>query len=571
MSPVKENLRLYKSTIEDRIEYLKPSYSNTHETFLRLIFYLVTGHSYDDLEPEDIIDGHGEYQIDALHIDTGNSEEFVTVTLIQVTYSNSLSSTKLIKMHAGLDYLLRQPKNIYTRLTNSALKDKIQEFRDIRTEYLPNNVRLQCFYASLGDPENSHGEFPEQVERIKSDYKSDVGDFDFKVLGPAEIYELMILREERSISVNDRMRIIYDQNKANIVEHSIEDVSGIICMVDAYELARIVRTYPTVFDDNLRRFLGSRGSVNDAIKKSCSSTEDAPLFWFLNNGITIVCDSFDVHKDFDNPFIELRKLRIVNGCQTASTISRCFEEGTLRPETRLMVRVFKTQSPDLISKLVITTNTQNKISSRDLHSQDEIQSYIKLEFERKFGILFERTPNEFVVPKKEGEVIVNQKMGQAFLAIVLKKPGDANRRQYKIWSNYYDQVFNADTFIETYLLAYRIVNYCSERKRQILSIVDTTDIRRVLLANGTYHLARMVSFMWRHGDNWSDLLEIRQDIERLKDNPNLLEAYHQEAIEILVSIFAKNTNFSQDPSVALKSSDLENIIEKNLYTHLASL
>ena len=54
---------LYRSTVEDRVHKIAGNYGNdTHETFLRLIFYLVTGFGYDDLEPEDITDGHGEYQ-----------------------------------------------------------------------------------------------------------------------------------------------------------------------------------------------------------------------------------------------------------------------------------------------------------------------------------------------------------------------------------------------------------------------------------------------------------------------------------------------------------------------------
>ena len=124
------SLKLYRSTVEDRVESLKDKYNgDAHEAFLRLIFYLVTGHGYDDLEPEDIIDGHGEYQIDVLHIDTSRRENYGVVTLLQVTFSDRLSSTKLIKMHAGLDYLLKQPKSIYLTVGNAALRDKIQDFR----------------------------------------------------------------------------------------------------------------------------------------------------------------------------------------------------------------------------------------------------------------------------------------------------------------------------------------------------------------------------------------------------------------------------------------------------------
>ena len=295
-------LALYRSTIEDRVESLKSSYNNDkHEAFLRLVFYLTTGLGYDDLEPDDIVDGHGEYQIDALHIDTSRREDYAIVTLLQVTFSESMSSTKLIKMHAGLNYLLAQPKSVYSKLSNTSLSNTIQNFRDLRSDILPTNIRLQCYYASLGDPTKSRGEFPEQITRIISDYEGSVGQFEFAVLGPQELFELLNSRERKGTKANDRLKIIYDQNKANLLEHSIEGVSGIICTAEAQEIARIVNTHPIVFDDNLRRFLGLGGTVNSAIKDSCISEDNAPLFWFLNNGVTIVCDDFDVHKDVDKP------------------------------------------------------------------------------------------------------------------------------------------------------------------------------------------------------------------------------------------------------------------------------
>jgi hypothetical protein len=144
---------------------------------------LVTGFGYDDLEPEDITDGHGEYQIDAFHIDTSRVEDYATVTLIQVTFSDSLGSTKLIKLHAGLNYLLEQPKSVYSTISNVALRDKIEEFRDLRSDILPSNIRLQCYYATLGDPAKAAGEFLEQIRRIRSDYTGSVGEFTFDVLG----------------------------------------------------------------------------------------------------------------------------------------------------------------------------------------------------------------------------------------------------------------------------------------------------------------------------------------------------------------------------------------------------
>lgn len=563
---------LYRSTVEDKVHKMASQYGgDPHEAFLRLIFYLVTGFGYADLEPEDIIDGHGEYQIDALHIDTSRREDYATVTLIQVTFSDSLSSTKLIKMHAGLDYLLQQPKAIYSKLSNPALRDRIQEFRDLRSEILPSSIRLQCYYAALGDPSKASGEFPEQVTRIQSDYGDSVGEFSFQVLGPSQIFELLNQRERHGTKANDKLRIIYDQNKANLLEHSVEDVSGVICTVTAEEIARVVNTHPSVFDDNLRRFLGFGGSVNSAIKNSSTSPTDAPLFWFLNNGVTIVCDGYEVHKDFDDPFVEIEGIRIVNGCQTSTTLAKAQNDHVLQPSTKVMVRILKTKSENLASRLLITTNTQNKITSRDLHAQDKIQEHIQQEFERRFELRYERMANEFAanVQPSDPPIISNQKIGQAYLAVVRRRPSDARRRQYKIWEQSdYQHIFNESVFPETHLLVYRIAEFCASRKRAVLPSVEQTDIRRTILANGVYHLARAVAFLWRRSDDWSDLEQVRRELQKMQDEPEMLGQYFDNALNLLVDIFNKNEEFLQDPTTTLKSGRLEEEIDKALYSRI---
>jgi hypothetical protein len=561
------SIQLYKSTIEDRIRTMVRDYKNdTHETFLRFIYYLITGNNPKDLEPEEIIDKNGDYQIDSFHIEVSNEEQAI-VTIIQVTYSDSLSTTKLISLGTGLDYIIRQPMDVYSRLSNEKLVDKIQEFRETRAEVLPSNVKIQCYYACLSDASKISGEFQEQTLKILSDNNSIGGDFSFEILGVNEIFELLNNRETKSVKVDERMRIIYDQNKANLIEHSTENVFGVICSVDASEIARIVKKHSSVFEENLRRFLGFSGSVNKAIKESCISKELAPLFWFLNNGITIVCDDFDVNKDFDNPFVDMKSLRIVNGCQTASALAKTFEDPKfpLQASAQVVVRILKTNSQGLSDRLVITTNTQNKITSRDMHAQDEIQNHLQVEFERRFAIKYERTTNEFG-RLRDCEIISNEKIGQASLAVVKKHLSDANRRQYKLWGEYYNQVFSPNIFPETYLLSYRIVEFCQQYKRDLLFRQNISSVTKTIIKNGTYHIARIISFLWRNGDDWNDLEKTRNELERIMLDPNILSIYYENALKMLTEIIDSNDKFKEDLSVTLKSNHLEEAIEKRIYS-----
>ena len=557
-----------RSMIEDRVEKIAEDLQvDHHNAFLRLVFSLVTGLAYDDLEPEDLVDGAGEYQIDVIHIDDYLVQGTATVTIIQGTFSESLSSTKLIKLHAGLDYLLFKPKVLYSRLSNQTLREKIQQFRDVRNNVLPTNIRLQCYYANLMDTSFESKEFKEQKSRIFLDYKSATGQFIFSVLGPSEMFELIDQIERKGTKVNDRLKIIYDQNKANILEHSIEGVEGVICTVPAEEIARLVNTYPTVFDENLRRFRGFGGAVNKAIGETCTTPDLSSFFWFLNNGITVVCDRFVVNKDYDNPFVDLTNLHIVNGCQTSTAISKAQQQATLQPSTRVMVRVFSTASSDLSSRLVITTNTQNIISARELHAKDTIQIKIQAAIKQKFNVWYERTPNEYASTPRDQRrpVVSNHRVGQAYLAVTKKRPSDARGSLYKIWGEDYDKIFSESVLPETYLLAYSILEVCKARKRKVYDKFQEADIRRAILGMGILHIARVTAFLWRGSDNWSDESEVGRQLASIQKDPMILDQHFDTALRLLAQIFRKNPQFSRDPFLALKTNRFDDEIDRKLY------
>ena len=117
-----------------------------------------------------------------------------------------------------------------------------------------------------------------------------------------------------------------------------------------------------VFDLNLRPFLGTVGKVNQEIDKTCTDIKDSKLFWFLNNGVTMICDKVDVVKDADRPLIKLSNVQIVNGCQTTVTLLNALKRNVLNDEVSILVKILETKDVNLIGKITLTTNNQNKIT-----------------------------------------------------------------------------------------------------------------------------------------------------------------------------------------------------------------
>jgi hypothetical protein len=87
-------------------------------------------------------------------------------------------------------------------------------------------------------------------------------------------------------------------------------------------------------------------------------------------------------------------MQIVNGCQTATTLAVSQKDGTLASDVRVMVRIYETSDTDLVDKIVLTTNNQNKISSRDLRANDPVQIDMESGFQI-YDFYYERKTRQF--------------------------------------------------------------------------------------------------------------------------------------------------------------------------------
>src|SRR5688500_14194357 len=118
------SLQVHKSVLNERIDAIARSLSvDRHQAMLRLVYSLDRSCSIDALDGDSIIDGNGEYKIDVLDIDDGSDEELVTVSILQATTSESLSSNAIKCMGAGLEYLFIEPRARYVKLVNERFRE----------------------------------------------------------------------------------------------------------------------------------------------------------------------------------------------------------------------------------------------------------------------------------------------------------------------------------------------------------------------------------------------------------------------------------------------------------------
>ncbi len=535
--------------------------------FLRFAHSLITGQSIHGFDEADLIDGGQDKQIDVISIETGNDE--ATVSILQCKNTESFSSNILIQMKNGLSWIFGKPRSDVATLSNTNFKDKINEYRSIQNAFGPSNIHIVVAFVTNGLTSELSNEFDQEAKSIVDTYDNDVfASFDLRIVGADEIVDMINALERRTRKIDADIRLRYDTNNPSLIKYHSEGLKGIVCSVSAKEIARIVNQDASgaIFDANIRRYLGKRGGVNSAILDTCTNVAESNLFWFLNNGITIVCDACDPVTDPDNPHVKIKNMQIVNGCQTATSLAMADKMGQLAADTRVLVRIYEAANTDLVDRIVLTTNSQNRIGNRDLKSNESHQVDMERGFER-YGFLYERKIRQYdnISDIDASKIVVNEVVGQCYLSIVLRNPADASRRKYKIWDEYYKRIFGGN-IIEPHVVAYLIFRHTKNWLARTNYAESSNELKRRLAKTGTFHLSRIVSFLWR-GDDWGKNPNSYQNhIRILTTSTAPLDDLLEQALSILENVVRDSKNYTlAEIETALKSSILDAEIDRALH------
>ena len=536
--------------------------------FVRLVHSLVTGISLYAFDENDLVEGGQEKQIDTFTITQDGDQAEVYV--IQCKSTETFSSNALVLFKNGLDWILNKRRKEIEKLGNTRLRDRILEFRSVQSGIGPSNIRFIAVFATNGLTNDLSAEFKQERKAILDQYNNGTFEsFRLDILRADELTSIINAIEKRVRKFNTEIKIRYDANNPSLIKYHAEDLQGAVCSVPAKEIAAIVNNDPQgyVFDSNIRRFLGLRGAVNSEIMATCSNPETSFLFWFLNNGITITCDRFDAVTDPDNPHIKIENMQIINGCQTATALALADKEGKLAPDTRVLLRIYQTASPDLVDQIVLTTNNQNKISSRDLRANDPVQTDMERGF-LLYSYFYERKLRQYENQTKidTQRILPNEVVAQAYLSIVLRKPSDGRGRKYKIWSELYQDIFAGRHVIEPYVLSILIFRATQKWLHASSFINDAEELRRKVANSGMFHVARIAAFFYRNGDKWNlPLDELKDQIIELTNSRTTFETYISKGYELLCKIIRNDDAFRADVDRALKAYYLDEAIDHHLY------
>ena len=243
-----------------------------------------------------------------------------------------------------------------------------------------------------------------------------------------------------------------------------------------------------LFDRNVRLFLGARkGGVNAGIRGTIDSAKDRPNFWAYNNGVTFICD----HYELKGNDLTLHNFSIVNGCQTTVTIGN--SAATSAKQLTVLTR-FISAPEAAIDAIIRFTNSQNPIRHWDLSAQDKLQKRLK----KELAVL----PQPFLYVLRKGETRqlsaaerAKFKRGGkgALCAIPLDRnaqylgafrglPAIAYKEKGRLFSAYYDEVFPDQIRPEELVLAWQAGSVATEQvKKELELAVQSDDLQRVAI------------------------------------------------------------------------------------------
>ena len=429
--------------------------------------------------------------VDAIYIE---EQEKTVVHLFQFKYTskfdnakNNFPSNEIDKILSFIADMLAKESSMKQNC-NSLIWSKVQSIWEILESEVPQFMIHLC-----GNMEEL---VPSELERFKTSLQP-YRNFHVKQYSLETLVSLILEKTRRSI---DGQVHLLDKQYFERVDGNIR---GLIATLPALELVDLIKdpedpekVVLDVFNDNVRIYLGTKkNAINSKILDS--ALNQSAEFWYLNNGITITCDSFEYPPGTRSPLLKLTNFQIVNGGQTSNALFEAYKADKEKLDnTLVLVRVYETKQHEISHRIAETTNSQTPIKSRDLHSNDDIQKKLAEEF-YAMGYYYERKTDQYKDKDKKKRIDALE-AGQVYLAYYLAFPEVAKKDRGRVFGDLYELVFNSDTTAKKLLIPLEVFAPIDERKRKLQSNIRTNqpiDPDSVILLDGNYHVLYAVSLL----------------------------------------------------------------------------
>lgn len=240
-----------------------------------------------------------------------------------------------------------------------------------------------------------------------------------------------------------------------------------------------------LFAENLR-YVIEKSDVNEGIAETAE--KEPSNFWYFNNGITAICDSF-AKKPFggnqtDSGVFDIQKISVINGAQTIGSLAKAKSSGVVIDDVFVHVRIISLQgTPEgFASSVTRSNNTQNDLNASDFVAFDPNQERLRREAVQ-LGITYAFRRGEPDPPLGSGFNIRAATIAAACASGDLKLAVSAKRYISGLWDDIkkepYTKLFNDST---TALYLWNIVQLMTAVDAMLADEADDLEGRERLIA-----------------------------------------------------------------------------------------
>lgn len=340
---------------------------------------------------EAIIDGADDTGIDSVIIDEDNQ----ALTIMQYKFpskkenvNGEIAQGEILKTWNGFNTLI---KNEMPYIGGNT---KFADFKKQLEDAYITHFRIIFVSFNKGVIANR-----EMLDRLSDSFKRDTGS-ELEILyhdrdSIINIYEKL----NRTNNILIKLKYKQMQPAYNVQSRNIDSFVG---FVNGKDLVKSIDSnIATIFDENIRLYeYGS--SVNNGINRTATSTDQADMFYFYNNGIVFICD-----KASNSPAsseINLTSASVVNGCQTLTTLYNAVQNGKLNDEVYILVRIISITDYSERMRITEFLNSQTPIRDSYFISNHSIVRDLQKSLLEK-GYFLERQINEYQYAMNYGQKI----------------------------------------------------------------------------------------------------------------------------------------------------------------------
>jgi len=408
-------------------DYFRQNFPNDGQRFVAWYLRNILTRDMNETK-DDITDGAGDKQIDAIIIDDDNA----LIRIIQGKFiQNGLVDAEPLREVLSSWVQIKDIARLQN-VANNKLQRKISELAQAMEEDYELSFELITTSGLTEAAKNDLEAFQTEIARISEQENFDAS---IHVIDGEELQR----RYDYAIEA-DNPSINYKLNLADskFMYHEIAGTPVVIAALPLRECIKLPGIKDgSLFQKNVRQSLGVSNIVNKGIRNTIVGDKRADFFFF-HNGITALCNKMVL----DGSELSLHGLSVVNGCQSLNTILTCSETVKKQDDSFILVRFYGIPQRDRADKISIFTNSQSAVKARDLRSNDKRVLAIKKSFELKFPSGYFITKRGELAPadKNRDQVVDLSSLAKNLVAWHSQRP-NLSYGETKIFDKYFETLF----------------------------------------------------------------------------------------------------------------------------------